>query len=132
MNVFEEIKDLKEKFDKVFEVSSEEDLDPQSGDISPNKISRKKKEKGKKEPVEVVSVADELFPYEGTAKEQLNQKILAKINDMLQGTATLEDLINLVRSGKKLKESLNNPKSLEDALNIAEGMLENLNETLNK
>jgi len=132
MNVFEEIKDLKEKFDKVFEVSSEEDLDPQSGDISPNKISRKKKEKGKKEPVEVVSVADELFPYEGTAKEQLNQKILAKINDMLQGTATLEDLINLVRSGKKLKESLNNPKSLEDALNIAEGMLENLSETLNK
>lgn len=130
MDIFEEIENLKNDFDKVFEFNAEdEEIDPQRADISPNKISRRKKEKGKKEPVEVVSVADELFPYEGTAKEQMNQKILAKINDMLQGTATLEDLINLVRSGKKLKESLDNPQTLEDALNIAKGMLENLNET---
>ena len=34
-----------------------------------NKITRTKKDKNG-EPVEVVSVADELFPYKGTAKEQ--------------------------------------------------------------
>ena len=71
-----------------------------------NKITRTKKDKNG-EPVEVVSVADELFPYKGTAKEQYNQKILAKINDMIEGTATLDDLIQLVRSKKPtIKESL--------------------------
>ena len=119
MDILEEIQDLKNKFDKVFEVvNNEETYD--DGNKSPNKISRKKIEKGSKEPVEVVSVADELFPYEGTAKEQLNQKIISKINDMLQGTASLEDLINLVRK----------PKNLKEAIDLAQGIVDNLNESM--
>ena len=76
-----------------------------------NKISRTKKDKND-EPIEVVSVADELFPYKGTAKEQYNQKIIAKINDMIEGTATLDDLVQLVRQKKTpVKESLDEGKA---------------------
>lgn len=64
-----------------------------------NKIKRQGKDKhGNK--VDLVSVQDELFPYEGNAKEQYNKKIIAKINDMIEGKATLEDLIQLVRNKK--------------------------------
>ena len=76
-----------------------EEIPVEKQDISPNKIKRKKKDENG-EPTEVVSVADELFPYKGTAKEQYNQKIIAKINDMIEGTATLEDLIQLIRQKK--------------------------------
>ena len=122
--ILEEIKVLKDNFNSIFEVTGSEFTD--EVEQNPNKISIKRKDKKTKEPVEMVSVADELFPYEGTAKEQLNQKILAKINDMLQGTATLEDLINLVKKGRA-HESLEQPKTLKDVLTLAEGMLENLN-----
>ena len=53
------------------------------------------------EEVVVTSVQDELFPYEGNAKEQFNKKVVATINDMIEGKATLEDLIQLVRKGPK-------------------------------
>ena len=71
-----------------------------------NKIKRQGKDKhGNK--VDLVSVQDELFPYEGNAKEQYNKKIIAKINDMIEGKATLEDLIQLVRNKKTpVKESV--------------------------
>lgn len=73
-----------------------------------NKLKRVIKDKeGNK--TDVVSVEDELFPYPGNAKEQFNQKVIAKINDMIEGKATLEDLIQLVRrkhTTKKVEESL--------------------------
>ena len=81
--------------DNLFELDYEE-----KQNISPNKISRTKKDKDG-EKVEVVSVADELFPYSGSAKEQFNKKVLAKINDMIEGTGSLEDLIQFVRAGVK-------------------------------
>ena len=40
-----------------------------------NKIKRQKKDKNG-DIVDVVSVEDELFPYEGNAKQQYNQKII--------------------------------------------------------
>jgi hypothetical protein len=92
--------------DNLFELDYEE-----KQNISPNKISRTKKDKDG-EKVEVVSVADELFPYSGSAKEQFNKKVLAKINDMIEGTGSLEDLIQFVRAGVKNKahESLDEGK----------------------
>lgn len=85
--------------DNLFELDYEE-----KQNIHPNKISRvKKDENGEK--VEVVSVADELFPYSGDAKQQFNQKVLAKINDMIEGKGSLEDLIQFVRAGAKAKAS---------------------------
>ena len=89
--------------DNLFELDLE-----QKQNISPNKVSRVKKDKNG-EKVEVVSVADELFPYEGDAKQQFNQKVLAKINDMIEGTGSLEDLIQFVRKGvatKKVHEAV--------------------------
>ena len=59
-----------------------------------------------------------MFPYEGTAKQQFNQKILAKINDMIEGTGSLEDLIQFVRAGAKGKKAAN------EGYEKAEGILE--------
>ena len=98
--------------DNLFELDYEE-----KQNISPNKISKVKKGKDG-EKVEVVSVADELFPYEGDAKQQFNQKILAKINDMIEGTGTLEDLIQFVRKGVASK------KTAHEGYEEAEGILE--------
>lgn len=97
--------------DNLFELDLE-----QKQNISPNKVSRVKKDKNG-EKVEVVSVADELFPYEGDAKQQFNQKVLAKINDMIEGTGSLEDLIQFVRKGVAMKkqnahEGLNEEKNI--------------------
>ena len=39
---------------------------------------------------------------------------------MLQGTASLEDLINLVRK----------PKNLKEAIDLAQGIVDNLNESM--
>ena len=100
-------KPVKEAFSLMEEILSyatnlfELDLENKQN-ISPNKIRRIKKDK-EGEDVEVVSVADELFPYEGNAKEQFNQKVLAKINDMIEGTGSLEDLIQFVRKGVQTK-----------------------------
>lgn len=85
-----------------------------------NKIKRERKDKDGNE-TEVVSVADELFPYKGTAKEQFNQKVIAKINDMIEGTATLQDLIQLVRQGKSIKESLSDKIVEEIIYTLSEG-----------
>ena len=98
--------------DNLFELDYEE-----KQNISPNKISRVKKDKDG-EKVEVVSVADELFPYSGSAKEQFNQKVLAKINDMIEGTGSLEDLIQFVRRGVTAKKSAN--EGYEGALSLLE------------
>ena len=65
-----------------------------------NKLRREKKGKNGEEVV-VTSVQDELFPYEGNTKEQFNKKVIATINDMIEGKATLEDLIQLVRKGPR-------------------------------
>ena len=65
-----------------------------------NKLRREKKGKNGEEVV-VTSVQDELFPYEGNAKEQFNKKVVATINEMIEGKATLEDLIQLVRKGPR-------------------------------
>lgn len=74
--------------------------------VNTNKIRKLKKDKDG-ENVEVVSVADELFPYEGNAKQQFNQKVLAKINDMIEGKGSLEDLIQFVRKYSGNKKATN-------------------------
>ena len=118
MDILEEINNLKEAFDALFEVSGTEE-DEKKQNV--NKIKREKKVGPGKEPTEIVSVADELFPYEGSAKEQFNQKVIAKINDMIEGTATLEDLINLVRQKKApVREGL---EGVEDIIKMMEEMI---------
>ena len=90
--------------DNLFELDYEE-----KQNISPNKITKVKKDKNG-EKVEVVSVADELFPYSGSAKEQFNKKVLDKINDMIEGTGSLEDLIQFVRKGVATKKAVHEAK----------------------
>ena len=117
---------VKEAFELMEEILFELDSE-QKQNISPNKIKKAKKdENGEK--VEVVSVADELFPYEGDAKQQFNQKILAKINDMIEGVGSLEDLIQFVRRGVQAKkvahESIQegkpkDPKGYKENMDIA-------------
>ena len=117
---------IKEAFELMEEILFELDSE-QKQNISPNKIKKTKKdENGEK--VEVVSVADELFPYEGDAKQQFNQKILAKINDMIEGVGSLEDLIQFVRRGVQAKkvahESIQegkpkDPKGYKENMDIA-------------
>ena len=115
-NILEQIQNLTDKFNNLFEV---EGLGEPSGDVPPstNKIKKDKKTKDGK--VELVSVEDELFPKEGNAKEQFRQKIIDKINGMIQGTATLEDLLQLVRSkqAKPVKEGF------EGAIEILEDIM---------
>ena len=124
MDINEEIKNLTEAYANLLEAN-----DKRGGaQKEVNKITRTKKDKNG-EPIEVVSVADELFPYKGTAKEQYNQKILAKINDMIEGTATLDDLIQLVRSKKpavNVKESLQ--ETLDKMMTVAEEMINEIAE----
>ena len=121
-NILEQIQSLTDKFNNLFEV---EGLGDPSGDVPPstNKIKKDKKTKDGK--VELVSVEDELFPKEGNAKEQFRQKIIDKINGIIQGTATLEDLLQLVRSKqvKPVKEGF------EGAIELLE---EIINEVSNK
>lgn len=123
MDINEEIKNLTEAYANLLEAS-----DKRGGaQKEVNKITRTKKDKNG-EPIEVVSVADELFPYKGTAKEQYNQKILAKINDMIEGTATLDDLIQLVRSKKpavNVKESLQ--ETLDKMMSVTEEIINEKN-----
>ena len=85
--------------------------------VNTNKIRKIKKDKDG-ENVEVVSVADELFPYEGNAKQQFNQKVLAKINDMIEGQGSLEDLIQFVRKYSGNRKGGN--EKLHEALEILE------------
>lgn len=60
-----------------------------------------KRDKDKKDNTEVVSVEDALFPNQGTNKEQVSQKIISKINELIEGRATLADLIQLVKQCTK-------------------------------
>lgn len=87
--------------DNIFELDYEN-----KQNVNTNKIRKLKKDKDG-ENVEVVSVADELFPYEGNAKQQFNQKVLAKINDMIEGKGSLEDLIQFVRKYSGNKKATN-------------------------
>lgn len=117
---------VKEALELMEEILFELDTE-QKQNISPNKIRKNKKdENGEK--VEVVSVADELFPYEGDAKQQFNQKILAKINDMIGGVGSLEDLIQFVRKGVQAKKAAHesiqegkpkDPKGYKENMDIA-------------
>ena len=108
-----------EAYELMEEILFELDLENKQS-ISPNKIKKTKKdENGEK--VEVVSVADELFPYEGDAKQQFNQKILAKINDMIEGTGSLEDLIQFVRRGVGNKKVAH--EGLDEAIAVLEEIL---------
>ena len=119
MNIKDEIKELQEAFQSLFEVAKDGE-DKKDKKITVNKIKFEREKQGN-EPKEVVSVADELFPYEGSAKEQFNQKVIAKINDMIEGTATLEDLINLVRQKKApVREGL---EGVEDMIKMMEEMI---------
>ena len=104
--------------DNLFELDYEE-----KQNISPNKISRTKKDKDG-EKVEVVSVADELFPYSGNAKEQFNKKVLDKINDMIEGTGSLEDLIQFVRRGVGNKKVAN--EGFEEAVSLLETLFDTI------
>lgn len=119
----ESMNDIKEPLKLIEEaynlITSIFEVDNEIINTDDNKISRKIKDKDGKH-IDVVSVEDELFPYVGNAKQQFNQKVIAKINDMIEGKATLEDLIQLVRRKKApVKESLN---KLESAINILENV----------
>ena len=105
-SIFEQIQELKEQFDSLFEVDGD-GLGQPAVDVPPSQNKIKKDRKTKNGKVEIVSVEDELFPYDGNKKEQYRQKIIATINDMIQGKATLEDLLQIVRQKKApLKEAM--------------------------
>lgn len=120
-DILEEIQELSNKFSNLFEV---DDLGQPAMDVPPsqNKIKRDRKTKDGK--VELVSVEDELFPYEGNKREQYRQKILDTINNMIQGKATLEDLLQIVRQKKAplkeamevLEELIKEGRNLEDVV----------------
>ena len=116
MDFLEEVKQLKEKYDNLFEVevgsSAATEVPP-----STNKLKRDIKTKDGK--VELVSVENELFPYEGNKNEQFQQKVLDTINGMIQGTKTLEDLLQVVRQkqAKPVKEGW------EAAIELLENMI---------
>ena len=65
------------------------------------KVQKAGKNGYKKDKVEMVSVEDALFPYQGNNKEQITQKIINKINELIEGRATLADLIQFVRQNTK-------------------------------
>ena len=102
--IVSQIMDLKEAFSNLFEV---DDLGQPAMDVPPSQNEIKRDRKTKDGKVELVSVEDELFPYEGNKREQYRQKILDTINNMIQGKATLEDLLQIVRQKKApLKEAM--------------------------
>lgn len=117
--IVSQIMDLKEAFSNLFEV---DDLGQPAMDVPPsqNKIKRDRKTKDGK--VELVSVEDELFPYEGNKREQYRQKILDTINNMIQGKATLEDLLQIVRQKKApLKEAMELMEDIRSAIEKKHG-----------
>ena len=108
-NASEAFKLIEEDFGLMTSLFEVDDASGEMEDKSKehNKIKREIKDENGNT-TDVVSVADELFPYAGNAKQQFNQKVIAKINDMIEGKATLEDLIQLVRkkhTAKKVEES---------------------------
>ena len=110
-DILQQIQSLKEDFMNLIEV---EGLGQPASDVPPSTNKIKKDRKTKNGKVELVSVEDELFPYDGNKREQYRQKILDTINGMIQGTATLEDLLQIVRQKKApLKEAM---ELMEDIL----------------
>ena len=119
-DILEQINSLTEQFSNLFEV---EGLGDPASDVPPSTNKIKKDRKTKDGKVELVSVEDELFPYDGNKREQYRQKIIDTINAMIQGTATLEDLLQIVRQKKMpVKEGF------EGVIEI----LENLREQIDK
>ena len=103
-DILQQIQSLKEDFMNLIEV---EGLGQPASDVPPSTNKIKKDKKTKNGRVELVSVEDELFPYDGNKREQYRQKIIDTINGMIQGTATLEDLLQIVRQKKMpVKESM--------------------------
>jgi hypothetical protein len=103
--IISQIMDLKEAFSNLFEVDGD-GLGQPAVDIPPSQNKIKKDVKTKDGKAELVSVEDELFPYDGNKREQYRQKIINTINGMIQGTSTLEDLLQIVRQKKApLKEA---------------------------
>lgn len=103
-DILKQIQSLKEDFMNLIEV---EGLGQPASDVPPSTNKIKKDRKTKNGKVELVSVEDELFPYDGNKREQYRQKIIDTINGMIQGTATLEDLLQIVREKKMpVRESL--------------------------
>ena len=120
-DILEEIQELSNKFSNLFEVDGD-GLGNPAVDVPPsqNKIKRDRRTKDGK--VEVVSVEDELFPYDGNKREQYRQKILDTINNMIQGTATLEDLLQIVRQKKApLKEAMELMEDIRSAIEKKHG-----------
>ena len=110
--LMKQIQEIQEQFSNLFEV---EGLGNPAMDVPPSQNKIKKDRKTKDGKVEVVSVEDELFPYEGNKREQYRQKIIDTINNMIQGTATLEDLLQLVRQKKApLKEAMEILEAIKD------------------
>ena len=101
-DILQQIQNLKEDFMNLKEVD-DVGLGQPASDTPPstNKIKRNVKTKNGK--AELVSVEDELFPYDGSKREQYRQKIIDTVNAMIQGTATLDDLLQVVRSQKNMK-----------------------------
>ena len=113
--ILNQILTLQEQFSNLFEVDG---LGNAAVDIPPSQNKIKKDVKTKDGKAELVSVEDELFPYEGDKREQYRQKILSVINGMIQGTATLEDLLQIARQKKApLKEAM---EVLEELINVTE------------
>ena len=116
-DILKQIQQLKEDFMNLKEVD-DVGLGQPASDTPPstNKIKRNVKTKNGK--AELVSVEDELFPYDGNKREQYRQKIIDTINGMIQGTATLEDLLQIVRQKKMpVKEGL------EKAVDVLEELI---------
>ena len=107
--------------DNIFELDYEE-----KQNISPNKVSKVKRDKNG-EKVEVVSVADELFPKDGDAQHQFNQKVLDKINAMIEGNGSLEDLIQFVRKGVNAKRAAHESVYAKP-IELLEAFISDLNE----
>ena len=103
-DILKQIQALQEQFSNLFEV---EGLGNPAVDVPPSQNKIKKDVKTKDGKAELVSVEDELFPYDGNKREQYRQKILDTINGMIQGTSTLEDLLQIVRQKRApLKEAM--------------------------
>ena len=117
MDIQEQIKDLTEKFSNLFEV---EGLGEPASDVPPSTNKIKKDVKTKDGKVELVSVEDELFPKDGNKREQFRQKVIDTINGMIQGTATLEDLLQVVRS----KQTKVVKEGYEGVIEVLEQLLE--------
>lgn len=124
-NASEAFKLIEEAFGLMTSLFEVDDASGEMEDKSKehNKIRREIKDENGNT-TDVVSVADELFPYAGNAKQQFNQKVIAKINDMIEGKATLEDLIQLVRkkhATKKVEESFE--EGFQGAIELLEAVM---------